>query len=70
MNALDAGYDGPPIPVRRPRSDWRFRLGNPATYRLANNWRRYFGVWREADSGARIVFDPLFEKGQSSARRG
>jgi len=24
---------------------------------------RYFGVWREADAGFSIVFDPLFEKG-------
>ncbi len=35
----------------------------PETYRLNEGLTRFFGVWREADSGARIVFDPLLEKG-------
>jgi molecular chaperone DnaK (HSP70) len=35
----------------------------PDRYRLSDRLSRYFGVWREADAGCRIVFDPLFEKG-------
>ena len=35
----------------------------PGTYQLSERLARFFGVWREADSGSRIVFDPLFEKG-------
>jgi molecular chaperone DnaK (HSP70) len=35
----------------------------PETYRLAEGLTRFFGVWREADSGSRIIFDPLLEKG-------
>ena len=35
----------------------------PGTYQLTERLARFFGVWREADCGARIVFDPLFEKG-------
>jgi molecular chaperone DnaK len=35
----------------------------PETYRLSERLSRNFGVWREADSGSRIIFDPLFEKG-------
>lgn len=37
----------------------------PETYRLSERLSRFFGVWREAQSGARIIFDPLFEKGAS-----
>ncbi len=37
----------------------------PETYRLSEKLARFFGVWREADAGARIVFDPLFPKGAS-----
>ncbi len=37
----------------------------PGTYRLSERLTRYFGVWREADFGSRIAFDPLFEKGVS-----
>lgn len=35
----------------------------PETYRLSERLSRSFGVWREADCGSRIIFDPLFEKG-------
>ena len=35
----------------------------PDTYRLSEQLSRYFGVWREADQGSRITFDPLFLKG-------
>jgi molecular chaperone DnaK (HSP70) len=38
---------------------------HPETDRLSERLARYFGVWREADFGSRIVFDPLFEKGAS-----
>jgi len=37
----------------------------PETYRLSERLSRFFGVWREAYSGARIIFDPLFVKGTS-----
>jgi molecular chaperone DnaK (HSP70) len=37
----------------------------PETYRLSDRLSRYFGVWREAEAGTRIVFDPLFSKGMS-----
>ncbi|MBS1827259.1 MAG: Hsp70 family protein [Acidobacteria bacterium] len=32
-------------------------------YTLQERFTRFFGVWREADSGTRIIFDPLFPKG-------
>lgn len=35
----------------------------PETYRLSERLSRHFGVWREADFGSRIIFDPIFEKG-------
>jgi molecular chaperone DnaK len=35
----------------------------PETYRLSERLSRYFGVWREAESGSCIVFDPLFARG-------
>jgi hypothetical protein len=35
----------------------------PGSHRLSERLTRYFGVWREADFGSRVVFDPLFEKG-------
>jgi hypothetical protein len=35
----------------------------PDTYRLSEQLSRFFGVWREADHGSRITFDPLFLKG-------
>lgn len=34
-----------------------------AGYVLRDTFTRYFGVWREADCGQTIVFDPLFAKG-------
>jgi molecular chaperone DnaK (HSP70) len=34
-----------------------------AGYVLSEKFTRFFGVWREADSGSRITFDPLFPKG-------
>lgn len=38
---------------------------HPEAYRLSERLARYFGVWRESESGSRIVFDPLFSKGLS-----
>ena len=35
----------------------------PERYRVAEGLTRFFGVWREADSGSKVIFDPLFEKG-------
>jgi molecular chaperone DnaK len=32
-------------------------------YTLTERFHQYFGVWREADQGRRIVFDPIFAKG-------
>ncbi|HEX5410545.1 MAG TPA: Hsp70 family protein [Terriglobia bacterium] len=32
-------------------------------YVLRDRFTRHFGVWREAEAGHRIVFDPLFAKG-------
>jgi molecular chaperone DnaK len=32
-------------------------------YTLRERFHQYFGVWREADQGRRIVFDPIFAKG-------
>ena len=34
-------------------------------YVLRDTFTRFFGVWREADSGHTITFDPLFAKGTS-----
>ena len=39
------------------------QAAQPETYKLSERLSRYFGVWREADHGSRIIFDPLFEKG-------
>lgn len=36
-----------------------------AGYRLRDRFTRNFGVWREAEGGARASFDVLFAKGQS-----
>lgn len=33
-----------------------------AGYVLRDRFTRYFGVWREAEGGSRIIFDPLFAK--------
>lgn len=35
----------------------------PESYRFSEQLSRFFGVWREADGGMRITFDPLFHKG-------
>ncbi|MCL5671074.1 MAG: Hsp70 family protein [Acidobacteria bacterium] len=32
-------------------------------YVLRDKFTRHFGVWREAEGGRRVVFDPLFSKG-------
>jgi len=42
----------------------------PGTYQLSERLARFFGVWREGDGGARIVFDPLFAKGLDLPRAG
>ncbi len=42
----------------------------PGTYQLSERLARFFGVWREADRGARVVFDPLFQKGLDLPRAG
>ena len=34
-----------------------------AGYRLREKFSRYFGVWREAEGGRTVAFDPLFAKG-------
>jgi molecular chaperone DnaK (HSP70) len=34
-----------------------------AEYVLRDKFTRHFGVWREADSGRNVIFDPLFSKG-------
>jgi molecular chaperone DnaK (HSP70) len=31
-------------------------------YVLTDRFHRHFGVWREAEAGQRIVFDPIFDK--------
>jgi molecular chaperone DnaK (HSP70) len=41
-----------------------------AGYVLRDHFTRYFGVWREADEGRTIVFDPLFAKGTPLPTRG
>jgi molecular chaperone DnaK (HSP70) len=46
------------------------QAGQPGAYQLSERLARYFGVWREADFGSRIVFDPLFEKGLSLPAQG
>jgi molecular chaperone DnaK (HSP70) len=33
-----------------------------AGYVLRERFTRFFGVWREAEHGRRVIFDPLFEK--------
>jgi len=39
-------------------------------YQLHEKFTRYFGVWREADRGSRVVFDPLFPKGTPLPTKG
>ena len=36
-----------------------------AGYVLRERFMRYFGVWREADAGRSVAFDPLFAKGMA-----
>jgi molecular chaperone DnaK (HSP70) len=36
-----------------------------AGYHLTEKFTRYFGVWREAEGGRSVAFDPLFVKGTS-----
>lgn len=36
---------------------------NQSGYTLRERFHQYFGVWREADGGRQIVFDPIFLKG-------
>jgi molecular chaperone DnaK len=35
----------------------------PDAYKLTDRLSRFFGVWREAECGAAVIFDPLFQKG-------
>ncbi|MCI0418779.1 MAG: Hsp70 family protein [Acidobacteria bacterium] len=37
--------------------------GHPGGYPLQERFHRHFGVWRESEAGARVVFDPIFSKG-------
>lgn len=37
--------------------------GGHGGFALRERFTRYFGVWREAQAGREIVFDPVFEKG-------
>jgi len=39
------------------------QAGEAAGYVLRDQFTRYFGVWREAEGGSRMRFDPLFAKG-------
>lgn len=39
-------------------------------YVLTERFTRHFGVWREADSGQRIAFDPIFSKQTTLPRPG
>lgn len=39
------------------------QAGGQATYRLRDHFTRHFGVWREAEGGRIVTFDPLFSKG-------
>jgi molecular chaperone DnaK (HSP70) len=39
-------------------------------YTLEDQFTRHFGVWREADGGENISFDPIFAKGTSLPSRG
>ncbi len=39
-------------------------------YVLTEQFTRHFGVWREAEGGRRIVFDPIFHKGTPLPRPG
>ncbi len=34
----------------------------PERYQISETFSRYFGVWREAEDGSQVIFDPLFSK--------
>jgi hypothetical protein len=57
--------DSPRIPRKLPavlsQEDVAALLAAPAV--LRERFTRYFGVWREAEGGRSVVFDPLFEQG-------
>jgi molecular chaperone DnaK (HSP70) len=39
------------------------QAGGETEWRIHDSFTRWFGVWREAESGHRIIFDPVFDKG-------
>jgi molecular chaperone DnaK (HSP70) len=39
-------------------------------YELRDRFHRHFGVWREVESGSRMIFDPIFSKGTGLPKRG
>lgn len=39
------------------------QAGGQTEWSIRDSFTRWFGVWREADAGRRIIFDPLFDKG-------
>jgi len=39
-------------------------------YRLTEQFSRHFGVWRETEDGARMIFDPIFPKTTALPRPG
>jgi molecular chaperone DnaK (HSP70) len=39
------------------------QAGGLTGWSIRDTFTRWFGVWREADGGRRVVFDPLFDKG-------
>jgi len=39
-------------------------------YQLTEQFSRHFGVWRETDDGARMIFDPIFPKTTALPRPG
>ncbi len=39
------------------------QAGGETEWRIHDSFTRWFGVWREAEAGHRIIFDPIFDKG-------